>query len=287
LKSNPMNEELAKNERGKNLAALYLYCLREYSKDSSIASIKSIDGEGEVFVIPFRELEAIASEVSLDIFTSEEIQRKAREDLNWIKEKALTHARVIQEAMGKDHDCLAIIPMKFGIIFEDVSGLEKVLHENYSKFLKVLERVRGKQEWSVKLYLKDREVFEEKTKEKNDFIKEKEREIASLPEGMAYFMEEELKAVISKEVGQELDKIAASLHETLGRQAVDSVRCKILGKELTRRLDPMILNMAYLLQEEKIGDFKIEVKTFNKEMKALGLSAEHSGPWPPYNFASW
>ncbi len=164
------------------MAALYLYCLR---KDRGIRPVplKGIDGEGEVFALPFRELEAIVSEVSLEKFASEEVQRKAQEDLNWIKEKALLHARVIQEAMNQDTPRCALIPMKFGTIFKDAEGLKQALEEHYSWTMEVLERVWGKQEWSVKAYLEDRKAFEEQVKEKSDFVKEKQREIASLPEG--------------------------------------------------------------------------------------------------------
>ena len=183
------------------MASLYLYCVRE-DRGIPPAPLKGIDGEGEVFALPFRGLEAIVSEVSIDNFTSEEVQRKTREDVNWIKEKALTHARIIQEAMNQDAVRFPLIPLKFGTIFKDVSGLKKVLEENYSRVKEVLEKVRGKQEWSVKAYLEDRKVFEEQVKEKSDFVKRKQREIASLPEGMAYFAEEELQTLLGKEMSE-------------------------------------------------------------------------------------
>ena len=272
---------------GKNLAALYLYCLRENSEDSPIPSTKSIDGEREVFALPFRELEAVVSEVSLEEFGCEEVQKRAQEDLSWIKEKALTHARVIQEAMGEDHIGLSLIPMRFGTIFKERAGLEEVLEKDYFKIREILERIRGKQEWSVKVYLRDRKAFEEKTKEKNEAIKEKEKEISSLPEGIAYFMEEALKEIISKEVDKELNFIVAHIYEKFKKHAVDSVRCKILGRELMGRIEPMVLNAAYLLREEKIEDFKKEIEELNEMIPGQGLYIEYSGPWPAYNFTGY
>ncbi len=266
------------------MEGLYLYSVREKVKETPVISKRGIDGKREVFALAYREVEAVVSKVFLEEFASEEIQKKAQEDLNWIKEKALTHARVIQEAMIKDGVGLSLIPMKFGTIFRDEARLEEVLEKNYAKIKEALERVRGKQEWSVKVYLRDRKALEEKTKEKYDVIKEKEREIASLPEGMAYFMEEEIKEFISKEVERELNNIVIYLHNSLKKQAVDSVRCKILGKELTGRIDPMVLNTAYLFPEEKNEDFKREVEALNGEMQALGLYVEYNGPWPAYNF---
>jgi len=269
------------------VAELYLYCLRENAQGPLLTSTRGIDGKGEVFALPFRELEAIVSEVFLEEFANKEIQRKAQEDLNWIKEKALVHARVIQEAMGEDHIGLGLIPMRFGAIFKDRARLEEVLEKDYLRIREVLKRIRGKQEWSVKAYLRERKAFEEKIKEKNEVIKEKEKELASLPEGMAYFLEGELKEIISKEVDKELNNVMAYLFESLKKQAIDSVRCKILGRELMERIEPMVLNAAYLLQEEKIEDFKKEIEELNDEIRIKGLYIEYSGPWPPYNFTSW
>ncbi len=268
------------------MEGLYLYCIREKT-DTPCFSTRGIDGKGEVFTIVYREVEAVVSKISLEEFASEEIQKKAQEDLNWIKEKAVTHERVIEEAMRENDKILSLIPMRFGTIFKERARLEETLNKDYLKIREVLDRIRGKQEWSVKVYLKEREKFEQVIKEKNETIKEKEKEIASLPEGMAFFMEEELKDVISKEVEKELNNIVEVLFEGLGKQAVASVKCKILGKELTGRREPMVLNAAYLISEEKIEDFKKAAEALNQQIQANGFCLEYSGPWPAYNFSSY
>jgi hypothetical protein len=269
------------------MGGLYLYCLRESAPGYLAAPTKDIDGNGEVFVLPFRDIEAIVSEVALEAFASEEIQRKAQEDLNWIKEKAVAHARVVQEAMKRGLILLDLIPMKFGTIFKDRARLEEVLEKDYLRIRKALERIRGKQEWTVKIYLKDRRKFEEVIKEKNETIKEKEREIVGLPEGMAFFIEEELKEVIYEELYKALNNIVEGLFEDLKKQAIASVKNKILGKELTGRQEPMVLNVAYLIQEQKIKDFKKEAQRLNQEIQANGFNLEYSGPWPAYNFTTY
>ena len=269
------------------MVGLYLYCLRESAPGYLAAPTKGIDGNGEVLVLPFRDLEAIVSEVALEAFASEEIQRKAQEDLNWIKEKAVIHARVVQEAMGRDHILLDLIPMRFGTIFKDRARLEEVLEKDYLRIREVLERIRGKQEWSVKVYLKDRRKFEQVIKEKNETIKEKEREIAFLPEGMAFFVEEELKETISKEMEKELNNTTKSFFERLKKQALASEISKILGKELTGRQEPMVLNAAYLIPEENIEDFQKEAIDINQQMEKKGFFLEYSGPWPAYSFANY
>jgi uncharacterized protein YcgL (UPF0745 family) len=269
------------------MEGLYLYCIREKIEEHPTFSIKGIDEKGEVFAIVHRELEAVVSKVSLEEFGSEEIQKKAQEDLNWIKEKALVHQKIIEEAMRNNGEILCLIPMRFGAIFKEEASLRETLSKDYLKIKEVLERIRGQQEWSVKVYLKDREKFEQVIKEKSEAIIEKEKEIASLPEGMAFFMEEELKEIISREVDKELNNIVDVLFKSLGEQAVASVKSKILGRELTGRREHMILNAAYLIPEEKIENFKEDAERLNQEIQTKGFYLEYNGPWPAYNFGAY
>ena len=126
--------------------------------------------------------------------------------------------------------------------------------------------------------------FEQMIKEEDEAIKKKEKEIASLPEGMAFFIGEELKEVISKEVEKELNDMTEDLFESLKRQTTASVKSKILEKELTGRKETMVLNAAYLIPEEGIEDFKREAIDINQQIEKKGAFLEYSGPWPAYNF---
>ena len=269
------------------MQGLYLYCLREKTENSPGISAKGIDGEEEVFTIPYKELEAVASKVSLEEFGSEEIQKKSQEDLKWIKEKAVAHEKVIEAAMRDKNRILNVIPMGFGTIFKEKASLEETLNKDYAKVREILDKIRGKQEWSVKIYLKDRRKLEQAVKEKNEAIKEKEKEMAALPEGAAFFMEEELRELIAREADKEAGNIAEEVFDALGKQAGDCVKNKLLGKELTGRPEPMVLNAAYLVSEEKTGDFKKEIEDLNQKMQAKGFCVEYSGPWPAYNFTAF
>lgn len=269
------------------MEALYLYCIREKTETAEAFSTKGIDKKGEVIALEYRDLEAIISWVSLEEFSSEEIQKKAQEDLGWIKEKASVHEKVIEEAMRKNHKILSLIPMRFGTIFKEKTTLEESLGRDYLKIKGVLGKIRGQQEWSIKVYLKDREKLERVIKEKGEAIKEKEKEIASLPEGMAFFIEEELRELISQEVGKELSRTVQSVFERLAEQAVASVKNKTLEKELTGRCEPMALNSAFLIPEEKTEDFQEAAEALDQEIETKGFWLECSGPWPCFNFTSY
>jgi len=265
----------------------YLYCIREKPEDTSLFSTKGIGGKGEVFTLAYRQLEAVVSKVFLEEFASEEIQKKAREDVNWIKEKAIAHEKVIEEAMREKDKLLCLIPMRFGTIFKEEAKLKEMLEKDYLKIKKALNRIQGKQEWSVKVYLKNKKKFEQVIKKKNEAIERKEREMTSLPEGMAFFIEEELKETVSKEMEKELNKFVETFFESFRKHALASAKGKILSKDVTGRREPMVLNAIYLITKEKIEDFKKETEELNGKIRAEGFSLEYSGPWPPYDFVSY
>lgn len=269
------------------MKGLYLYCFRERTEAAPGISVKGIDGVEGVFTVPYEGLEAVVSEVSLDEFGSEKIQKRSREDLQWIKEKALAHEKVIETAMRNKDKPVSVIPMRFGAIFKGKASLEETLIRDYAKAAEILNKLRGKQEWSVKIYLKDGQKFEQTLKEENEAIKNKEDELTFLPEGLAFFLEEELKELISTEADKEVRNIEAAVFESLRKRSGDCVKSKILGKELTGRPEPMVSNAAYLVSAENIGDFKREIENLDQKVRAKGFCLEHGGPWPAYNFVSF
>jgi len=48
----------------------------------------------------------------------------------------------------------------------------------------------------------------------------------------------------------------------------------------------MVLNCAFLVQKERIQDFKAKLEKLEKGYSDKGLKIQFSGPWPLYNFVS-
>jgi len=263
---------------------LYLYCIREKTEGASGLSAGGIDGKKEAFTIVHRELEAVVSRVSMSKFASEEIRKRALEDLNWIKEKALAHESVIQAAMRGSDGPTDVIPMRFGIIFKDKTGLKETLERDYAKMRRLLNGIRGKQEWGIKVYLADSEAFVLMVKKENEEINMKEKEMASMPEGMAYFIEEELRQTVRDETDKKLDTVLDNLFQKLGEGAAESVKTAIVDREITGKTESMVLNAAFLVQAGKVDSFKNVLEDIDKDVKTKGLRLECSGPWPPFNF---
>ncbi|MBI1938989.1 MAG: GvpL/GvpF family gas vesicle protein [Ignavibacteriales bacterium] len=264
--------------------ALYLYCIRKKNIFLPFLA-QGLEEKKEIFAIPYKKIEAVVSRISVEDFSSDEIKIKAQENLNWIKEKILIHEKVIEEAMKKDDITLSVIPMKFGTIFTEEKRLLETLDKHYLQFRTALDKLEGKEEWSVKIYLSDEKKFEEIIKTNCGTIKEYQNKIAGLPEGLAYFHELELKEVISNEIEQRLEDIKKEIFFEMKLDTEEAKECKLLEKEITGRVEPMILNSSFLISDKMVNQFIQKAERKNKELNIKGLVLEFSGPWPPYYFS--
>ena len=265
------------------MKGFYLYGICPFIKIKKLSDKDTSEGigGGKVFRILYQDIEAIVSEVSLKEFGSEEIQRKAAEDLEWIKDKALMHEKVIETAMNSRG---LIIPMKFGTIFKDRERLISSLKKDYLKFKNLLRSLQGKEERSVKIYCKS-ELFENEIKKKSPIIQSKLEEIKSLPTGRQYFLEDEVNEMAKKEARNSINNNYIPLFlEKLKELSEELKENRILGKELTQRNEPMIFNGAFLIKKEKVDKFRGEIQKLQAEYGKIGFTFESSGPWPPYNF---
>ena len=203
--------------------------------------------------------------------------------MGWIKENAQIHENIIEEAMKSDGKVLNVIPMKFGTILKTRKKLEGILEKRYDRFKKSLKKLAGKQEWGVKVYLNPKDL-EKEVRKVNPVVQEKEKEIARLPEGMAYFAENEVEDIVKKETDKILQDCAVNIFETLKRHAYDSAKAKILEKDFTGEPFPMALNAFFLVSEEKLDDFLKALESLIKEYKSKGFYFKYVGPWPSYHF---
>ncbi|MCF7879036.1 MAG: GvpL/GvpF family gas vesicle protein [Candidatus Omnitrophica bacterium] len=267
---------------------LYLYCIREKSKRVPSISAKGIDPQAEVFILSFRQLEAVVSKVSLGEFgSSSQIQKKAQDDPNWIKEKVLLHHQVIEKAMKDNGRQRSLIPMRFGIMFEQEKKLREALRKDYSRINEVLENLKGKQEWSLKVYLRDRRKLEKTIEANNEIIAKKQKEIDSLDEGTAFFLEEELKEIVSRQIGKQINTITKQIGLSLKKYSNQIVENKVLQKEISGRPEPMVFNASFLILDEKVKQFKQQAHNLAKQIEPQGLNLEYNGPWAAYNFSQY
>lgn len=262
------------------LMGFYIYCVR-IGKDAEKIKAKGIEFGIKARPIPFKDIEAVASEVDLSKFNAKTIKEKLQEDAKWTEINVKRHHEVIAEA----NKTQAVIPMKFGTLYKTKKNLEAMLAKHCGKFKKLLTRLEGKQEWGVKGYL-EYEKFALILKNKNKEIQKLEKKRSSVPEGMKWYVDRKSDELIAGQIEYKVEEELKRIIDKLTGQAEEVRFSDLLPKVVGEPGKDMILNAACLVRNDRLGDFQSLLREITTECDAAGITLILTGPWPPYNFVN-
>ena len=217
-------------------------------------------------------LTALVSRVPLDEFGEEPV-RERLEDEAWLEEKARAHEAVLEAALETG----AVVPFRFLTLYRDEDELRSFLAARGDELRSALDRVRGKIEVGVKVFV-DTAVFE-----RSVAAAELDAEIAEAPPGRAYLLQRQRDEAARTEAARLVAEIARDWHARLLAAADAGTANPVQPRELSGRDDQMVLNGAYLVPVDD-GDLDRELAVLAEHYGPLGISFERTGPWPPYNF---
>ena len=233
--------------------AWYAYCIGEkqafpelarHRKPVPMESVHGVSGN-QVFLYPASDLAIIVSEHN----PSEALSQKSGVD----------HARVIADCFQHS----TVLPFRFGTVFNDDESLRRSIRSNQRQFLSNIDKLRGKTEMHLKIFVDDCCA----------------KEIArSLP---------------TETVGREY---LTNLRETASRQRERQTRARAvsfqmhklflpLDEEVSCRLTEsgkMVLDIAHLIERKYVERYQNKFATTSAMMRECQMQL--SGPWPPYHF---
>jgi hypothetical protein len=208
-------------------------------------------------------LAAVISGVDRTRFGEESLRAKL-EDLSWLEDTARAHHRVV-DGLAR---VATVAPLRMATILSDERGVGELLEAHREEFGRVLDHIRGRQEWGVKAYATDPGPAKAQ---------------ASAPgrPGTAYLMRKREQRDRAGRITSDAAERAQRLHETLTGHAADSRVYPAQDPRLSGRPEPMVLNAAYLLPADGAGPLRDAAAQFDSP----GLRVELTGPWAPYSFA--
>jgi hypothetical protein len=221
-------------------------------------------------------LYAIVSDVSLEEYGEDAMKDKA-EDIEWLKEKAV----IFMEVILKINSLCSIIPMKFLTIFTSDERVKGVITENYEKFLHNFDKIDNREELSLKIYCDDKQY---KDKVMAEEIKKFEQSIIGKPKGAAFFLKKKFDGELDDKIQNRICGVANQVAEKINSLAVEVKTNKLLAKEITGISTQMILNCAYLVDNEKELQISERIEELKGDYESSGFIIELSGPWPPFSF---
>jgi hypothetical protein len=148
----------------------------------------------------------------------------------------------------------------------------------------MLARVRGKDEWTLKVWADEQavEALLQQTDPAVIALREQER---GLPEGRAYFVAKQLKHATMKAASMKLAAVEATIVNRIASLGIEIEPVESLGKDQ----DPgrsRVTNLALLLERARFDQLEETCAQLEKELDDAHLTFELIGPWPPYSFVS-
>ena len=254
---------------------IYVYCI-----SANIPQLDKIEGYDRLGVFCGDQYYAVTKKVSADEYSEENLKKNFL-NLSWIEAQTRNHVQVISQIM----ESITVIPCKFGTIFTSEETLKEFLY-NYSDFLHDnLQILKGKEEWSVKIYC-NRTKLSEQIAQLSKTIHDLEVQIRSSSPGKSFLLKKKRMDLVEAEVDQLSSKHAQMCFDSLKKISELNTINKLLSNELTGREEDMILNATFLVKKKKVDEFIKMVDFLKKEYESDGFELECSGPWPSFSFIS-
>ena len=233
--------------------AWYAYCIGEkqafpelarHRKPVPMESVHGVSGN-QVFLYPASDLAVIVSE------------HNPADALN--QKSGMDHARVIADCFQHS----TVLPFRFGTIFGDDESLRKSIRSNQRQFQSNIDKLRGKTEMHLKIFVDD---------------------------CCGHPLEKNLHA---DSVGREY---LTNLRESAGRQRERQTRARAVSFQMHRLFLPldeevscrlteggkMVLDVAHLIERKYVERYHNKFATTSAMMRDCQMQL--SGPWPPYHF---
>src|SRR5690348_2264140 len=217
----------------------YVYCIVRTEAPCEFGAI-GMGGEGRrVYTVHHKDLAAVVSDTPIVIYDP-------------TRENVLAH-EFVNETVMREH---TVIPMSFGTVFRSESDVVELLRSTYQAFSDVLDKMRDKIEFGLKV-LWDREKVVAALERDHDGIRHLKDEISRHVTTSTYFARMQLGRLMDSALEESSERYVADIHETLKRVALASRSNKPIG-------DRMILNAAFLVDRSREQAFDERVKEISR-----------------------
>lgn len=255
---------------------LYIYAVIDAPSEPP-ALPAGIDA-ASVGVIADGAVAALVSEVDASVYAGPEIESRTA-DLEWLGPRARSHDEVVTWASDRG----AAVPLPMFTMFRDRESVRSMLRERSAALSRGLERVRGHQEYGVRLFRID-EALAAHLAELSPRIGELERSAAAAAPGQRYLLGRKIEGERTNELRRIGAEVAQRSLEELSRHAADVVLDTLPRRTLEGMAGTAVLNASFLLRRDRVDEFRAALTALVGEYEPRGFRFEFTGPWPPYHF---
>ncbi|HJU93906.1 MAG TPA: GvpL/GvpF family gas vesicle protein [Pyrinomonadaceae bacterium] len=262
--------------------AFYVYCIAESAAAAQLPAGSlpaAIEEDSKLEWIEVHNLAALVSRVSLATYNEDSLAEHLT-DATWTAIRAMRHETVVEFVAKR----ASVVPLRFGTIYLERDGIEKMLTERSRGLEEIIEQLRGREEWGVNVY-SDRAVLMSSITSVSPVLREMVERAQQASPGQSYLMQKKIEALKTDEVRAAVNRIVEQVEQRLREQSDDARRLRILKVETTEHGE-LKAKFAFLVKRSGFEEFRDAAERLAHENQAAGIQIELTGPWPVYNFVS-
>ncbi len=253
-------------------SVLYVYAV---TRQAITPDAEAIDGSRHFGVASAAEIHAVYTPVSAEEFSQEVIDRRAG-DLEWLGAIGYRH----QNAVGALMRETGLVPLRAFTLFSSEQALRAYLDENRELLGKALDRLDGKQEWTLRIELEPSKWSEALTGRVAS-LRDLQNEIASASAGKGFLLRKKLEEEKKRASRTAEEELVGEIEQAV----LAKLRCETVAESRARREGgfPQINVLLNRDEEALLQELEAEL---GARYAAEGVTLGLSGPWPPYTFAT-
>jgi hypothetical protein len=247
----------------------YVYAVSRGLPAGAMAGVRGMGG-APVRLVEDEGLTAVVSPVDLAEFGEEGLRRNL-EDLGWLETTARAHHAVVDAAA--EH--AVTVPLGLATVYRNEERARGALRARREEFVRALDRITGRTEWGVKVYADLARA--ESSGEGRDAT-------AGARPGTAYLKRRGAQRHEEEQARQEVLVLVDRIDDELCALAATRRLHRPQDPSLSGERGWMVLNAAYLVDDERADDFRAAVARLARTRPEVRLQL--TGPWAPYSFAT-
>lgn len=249
---------------------LYVYAV---TRDAVMPEVDGIDATRHFGVATIDRISAVFTLVSAEEFSQDVIDRRAG-DLEWLGAIGYRHQSVVAELMKRT----SIVPLRAFTLFSSEEALRSYLHANHELLSNVLQRLDGKQEWTLRIEL-DPERWHAALPNRVASLRDLRNEIESAPPGKAFLLKKKLQDETKRASHAAEQDLVLELERTI----LETLACETISENRERR-DGAFPQINMLINRDEESVLQELHATMDARYAAEGVTLALTGPWPPYSF---
>lgn len=269
-----------RSDEQKESSAFYVYCIGEGRSLSTLLDDSmppAIEDGHRLELIEGDGLAAVVSRVSLKDY-KEEALRANLSDPAWTALRAMRHERVVDYFAKRK----SVVPLRFGTIYLERAGIEKMLAERNDELRATIERLSGREEWGVNVFC-DRKALMDAIVSYSPRLRELNEQAAAASPGQAYLVRKKMDSMRTDEARAEIKRTVERIEQELQKQSDGATRLRIL-KDDAGAHGELVGKLAFLVERARFDEFRRMAERLAQEHEGAGIRLELTGPWPAYNF---